>query len=43
MTTQTIAAQTHGRYLIDAPPGNGPFPQLIGLHGYGESAAEMMN
>ena len=43
MTTHTIAAQTHGRYLIDAPPGNGPFPQLIGFHGYGESAAEMMN
>jgi predicted esterase len=43
VTTHTIAAQTHGRYLIDAPPGNGPFPQLIGFHGYGESAAEMMN
>ena len=43
MTTHTIAAHTHGRYLIDAPPGDGPFPQLIGFHGYGESAAEMMN
>jgi predicted esterase len=43
VTTHTIAAQTHGRYLIDAPPGKGPFPQLIGFHGYGESAAEMMN
>jgi predicted esterase len=43
VTTHTIAAQTHGRYLIDAPPGSGPFPQLIGFHGYAESAAEMMN
>jgi hypothetical protein len=39
----TIAAQTHGRYLVDAPAGNGPFALLVGFHGYGEAAAEMMD
>lgn len=42
MITRTIPAQTHGRYLIDVPAGPGPFPLLIGFHGYGEGAGAMM-
>ena len=34
-----VATTTHGRYLVDAPAGAGPFPVLFGFHGYGESAA----
>lgn len=34
-----IATTTHGRYVTDRPPGAGPFPVLMGFHGYGESAA----
>lgn len=37
--THLIAATTHGRYLTDRPEGSGPFPVLMGFHGYGESAA----
>ncbi len=37
--THVIAASTHGRYLVDCPEGAGPFPVLMGFHGYGESAA----
>ena len=43
MNAVTIEAQTHGRYLIDVPSGPGPFPLLVGFHGYGESAATMMD
>lgn len=39
MDVRTIAATTHGRYLVDAPDGVGPWPVLIGFHGYAESAA----
>lgn len=36
--THTIAATTHGRYLV-APAGRpGPAPLLVGFHGYGEHA-----
>jgi predicted esterase len=34
-----IAAATHGRFLTDPPEGAGPFPVLMGFHGYAESAA----
>ena len=34
-----IATSTHGRFLSDAPAGAGPFPVLMGFHGYAESAA----
>jgi predicted esterase len=37
--THLIAATTHGRFLTDRPEGVGPFPVLMGFHGYGESAA----
>jgi predicted esterase len=39
--THTVAATTHGRYLVDRPAGAGPWPVLIGFHGYGESAEIM--
>lgn len=35
---RTIAVTTHGRYLVDAPPGDGPWPVLLGFHGYAETA-----
>lgn len=35
---RTIAVTTHGRYLVDAPAGDGPWPVLLGFHGYAESA-----
>ena len=38
----TIAATTHGRYLVDSPAGEGPFPMLVGFHGYAEGADAMM-
>ena len=36
--TRTIAAATHGRYLIAAPEPPARAPLLVGFHGYGESA-----
>ena len=35
---RTIAAGTHGRYLIEPPAAAGPAPMLVGFHGYGEGA-----
>lgn len=34
-----IAAGTHGRYLVEVPRGDGPWPVLMGFHGYAETAA----
>jgi predicted esterase len=42
MLTQTIATTTHGRYAVDRPAGDGPFPLLVGFHGYKESAEHML-
>ena len=42
MLIQTLAVTTHGRYLIDRPSGDGPFPLLVGFHGYKESAEHML-
>jgi predicted esterase len=39
METRTIETRTHGRYLVQTPPGKGPWPMLVGFHGYRESAA----
>lgn len=39
METRTIEARTHGRYLVRTPPITGPWPVIVGLHGYGENAA----
>jgi predicted esterase len=37
-----VATPTHGRYLVDAPRGAGPFPLLLGFHGYAESADTLL-
>jgi predicted esterase len=31
-------ARAHGRYLLRVPPGSGPWPLLLGFHGYAENA-----
>jgi predicted esterase len=38
MITRTIAASTHGRYLVVPPAGSEPAPMLVGFHGYAELA-----
>lgn len=38
MISRTIAATTHGRFLIEPPRRSGPVPILAGFHGYGEPA-----
>ncbi len=38
MIERTIAAGTHGRYLIEPPASSGPAPVLVGFHGYAEGA-----
>jgi len=35
---RTIAARTHGRYVVAQPAGGRPAPLLVGFHGYGENA-----
>lgn len=40
MIERTIAATTHGRYLVQPPAAPGA-PILVGFHGYGEGAGEM--
>ena len=42
MHIHTIEARTHGRYLVDQPAGDGPFPMLVGFHGYSEGAERML-
>jgi predicted esterase len=42
MNTHTIETRTHGRYLVDQPEGDGPFPVLVGFHGYSEGAERML-
>ncbi|HEY7409732.1 MAG TPA: phospholipase [Vicinamibacteria bacterium] len=36
----TVPARVHGRCLVEAPEGGGPFPLLVGFHGYGEAAEQ---
>jgi predicted esterase len=43
MHIHTIEARTHGRYLVDRPEGEGPFPVLVGFHGYSEGAERMLD
>lgn len=43
MDIHTIEARTHGRYLVDRPDGDGPFPVLVGFHGYSEGAERMLD
>ena len=42
MLIETIATTTHGRYAVDRPAGDGPFPLLAGFHGYKQSAEDML-
>ena len=42
MHVHSIAAQVHGRYLVERPEGDGPFPVLVGFHGYAERAEHML-
>jgi len=35
---RTIAAGTHGRYLVEPPDASGAAPVLFGFHGYAEGA-----
>jgi len=35
---RSIAAATHGRYLVEPPSASGPAPVLVGFHGYAEGA-----
>lgn len=42
MIIHRIATEVHGRYLVDVPQGKGPFPMLVGFHGYGELAGNML-
>jgi predicted esterase len=39
MESRTIETRTHGRYLVRPPRGDGPWPVLVGFHGYRENAA----
>src|SRR2546428_107726 len=39
---RAIAAATHGRYLVDVPSTGGPWPLLVGFHGYGEGASPQL-
>src|ERR1700724_3548181 len=36
-TARTIAATTHGRYLVSLQAAAGPAPLLVGFHGYAEA------
>jgi len=38
MIAHTIAARTHGRYVVVPPANPGPAPMLVGFHGYAETA-----
>ena len=38
MDARTIEARTHGRYLVRKPRVSGPWPLLVGFHGYRENA-----
>jgi predicted esterase len=40
---RTIAASTHGRYLIEPPATSGPAPLLVGFHGYAEGAEAQLD
>ena len=42
MKSYTIPTTTHGRYLVDAPSVAGPWPTLVGFHGYGERGDDML-
>jgi predicted esterase len=39
-SVRTTEARTHGRYLVREPRTGGPWPLLVGFHGYAETAAD---
>ncbi|MBZ5555699.1 MAG: acetylxylan esterase [Acidobacteriia bacterium] len=43
MIERTIAASTHGRYLVQPPAASGPAPLLVGFHGYAEGAEAQLD
>lgn len=43
MIERTIAASTHGRYLIEPPATPGAASLLVGFHGYAESAEAQLD
>ena len=42
MIERTIAASTHGRYLVLPPCASDPAPLLVGFHGYAEDAGAQL-
>jgi predicted esterase len=40
MTEHHLETTVSGRYLVELPKGDGPFPLLAGFHGYGQTAEE---
>ena len=42
-TLETVEARTHGRFLVRVPRIAGPWPLLVGFHGYGETAGDHMD
>jgi predicted esterase len=39
---EVVAATTRGRSILSVPDGDGPFPLMVGFHGYAESAEDQM-
>lgn len=42
MIERTVAASTHGRYLVEPSAAGGGRPILVGFHGYGERAESQL-
>jgi len=40
---RSIAAATHGRYLMEPPASSGAAPVMFGFHGYGEGAEAQLD
>lgn len=40
MQEQYLEIRVSGRYLVDVPPGEGPWPLFAGFHGYGQTAED---
>lgn len=42
-TLQRVEARVHGRFLVRAPRVPGPWPLLLGFHGYAETAGDHLD
>lgn len=40
MSEHHLKTSVSGRYLVEVPDGDGPFPLLAGFHGYGQTAED---